>query len=356
MAIRGTSHGEWSVPSILVSMVVILLVVAAGQFILLPGLEPAFVDYLMTSGGSSQASILALGVGPVLQAFALGQLLVLALPKLEGHRAVVIAIRIIVLLMALSQAYGITQGLAESSQPLLDDDFPQWVVVASLVGGAAVTLFLSERLHLPLLGLGLWLVWLFPGLASIPNEVASIFEMLRFGASGLTQPLIVLGYCVGGLSICILAGRLLVEDAARPQNSGSGPLERRDLLSIIVWPPILAAVSASYILIPLALLMPDFIGSAEWLRSFIMAMTAVLIPVFLWLYRRRFAQKGFVIRAVVIAILAVVEVVVVAGGMLLAQSIMMPLILNGTMILVISAIWFAVMDVAKSRRAQAAPA
>lgn len=142
--------------------------------------QNGFLGLLSTlSGGAlSNASILALGVSPYINASIIIQLLQVAIPKLDdiaksgedGRKKINLYTRIAALLMALAQAIGITVAL--SNNTLFDTRLwgsmaglaPVFTVIV-LVAGAMFTVWLGERITETGIGNGLSLL-IFVGILS----------------------------------------------------------------------------------------------------------------------------------------------------------------------------------------------
>ena len=170
----------------------LLLIYRVGCWLPIPGINASvfeaetadtngFLGLLSTlSGGAlSNASILALGVSPYINASIIIQLLQIAIPKLdelaksgeEGRKKINLYTRIAALVLALLQAIGITASL--SSNGLFDTAF--WTGDASmfagaftvviLVAGAMFTVWLGERITQNGIGNGLSML-IFVGILS----------------------------------------------------------------------------------------------------------------------------------------------------------------------------------------------
>ena len=293
------------------SCLVIAAVVVVGSAVPLPGLDPVFVDRMIWSGGVERVSILLLGTGPILTGLALGQLMLLAVPRLADRYSFTVVVRLAVLVIGLMQALGVAQAMGAFAPVGRDGAAFHWLIVATMLGGCALTLFLSEQMRLPLLTVGFWLLWLLPALRALPEQGAAAFALVRSGTGSLGEIVLALAFVVGGLSLCLYAGGLVLNKARRLDLQAGRT--RVDVLSMVVWPPLLAAIVAGYLLVPVVMLIPDTADVATGLTDLIFAATMLLTPVFVVFYSRRFARQGVAI-------------------------------VNGTMLLVVAALWHAMRD------------
>jgi len=179
----------------------LLLVFRIGCWLPIPGIsKTAFVDAAsdqngflgllstLSGGALANASILALGVSPYINASIIIQLLQAAIPKLEeiaqsgedGKKKINLYTRIAALVLAVTQAIGITFTLSGSD--LFDTRFwGTWTNVAPvftvivLVAGAMFTVWLGERITENGVGNGLSLL-IFTGILSTAG--AGILESI----------------------------------------------------------------------------------------------------------------------------------------------------------------------------------
>ncbi|NTE86880.1 hypothetical protein [Agrobacterium rubi] len=343
VTVDGSASGTGNVAAIIVQVVLISIVAIIGWNIALPGLDPAFMEMQLRNGVPSQLSLLALGAGPILTAFALGQIVRLIAPRLENSAVLVIVENVIALLIAVSQAYGIAQSVATMGYLADDSSFGLSTIMASLVGGVAVLLFLSRLVALPSLMAGFWIVWLLPALIGLPTHFSSWFDLLRVGAVGLSHLFWAVLVMAVAAVVIIFAIRTVMQsrDRQRVADTAKGSVS---LMNIVVWPPFLAASAGGYLLMPLVFLAPDVLADAQWLRLYVLAMTAVLIPVFVFGYHRFFARKGITFPLTSMLVLVAVQVALMLGGEFVADQIMLPLPVNGTTLLVLMVVAYALID------------
>ncbi|MBN7806021.1 hypothetical protein JZX86_11660 [Agrobacterium rosae] len=330
-------------------VLLVSLVAIIGWNIALPGLDPSFMAARTADGIPSQLSLLALGVGPILTALALGQIIRLLVPSIENSLVLVIGEGVVALVLAASQAYGISEAM--SAMGILADDghFAWLAFVASLLGGTAVLLFFSRRVVLPSLVAGFWILWLLPALMGLPAQFSLSFDLLRTGAVTGSQLLVTLAVIAIGAALSIFATRAVM--TSYDKSAPSETVKRHvPLLNIVVWPPLLAASAGGFLLTPLAFLAPDSLPDANWLKVYVLATTAILIPIFVFGYRRSFLRDGVILLTPTLLMLAAVQIVLVLGGAFILEKLAMPVPLNGTTLLVLVAVGYALAEALRRPR------
>ena len=189
-------------------VIFLLFLYRLGCWLPIPGIQKAvfqeatadkngFLGLLSTlSGGAlSNASILALGVSPYINASIIIQLLQVAFPKLDeiaksgedGRKRINLYTRIAAFILALAQAIGITASLGSSE--LFDaniwggasDGIAGIFIVCVLIAGAMFTVWLGERITETGIGNGLSLL-IFVGILS--SAGAAILEAITSIAGG----------------------------------------------------------------------------------------------------------------------------------------------------------------------------
>ena len=183
----------------------LLLIYRVGCWLPIPGInaevfkgtadqDGSFLGLLSTlSGGAlSNASILALGVSPYINASIVIQLLQVAIPKLDdiaksgedGRKKINFYTRLAALVLAIAQAIGITASLGGSG--LIDTNFWQaeWAafgslfIIVILVAGAMFTVWLGERITQHGIGNGLSMLIFVGILSSIGTAILGAFTSI----------------------------------------------------------------------------------------------------------------------------------------------------------------------------------
>ena len=181
----------------------LLLIYRVGCWLPIPGIDKAvfqeatadksgFLGLLSTlSGGALQnASILALGVSPYINASIIIQLLQVAFPKLDelaksgedGRKKINFYTRMAALILAIAQAIGITASMG--SNAMFDTRlwsaeataFAGMFTVVILVAGAMFTVWLGERITQNGIGNGISVLIMVGIVAELPSSFIQIFE------------------------------------------------------------------------------------------------------------------------------------------------------------------------------------
>lgn len=338
IAVGDAGYGRRGVLVRLGQVVLVSLVAIIGWKLVLPGLDETVVR--SHDGDVSRYSILALGMSPLVTAFALGQIFRLLAPRFAANPVLMIVENGVVLAVALSQSYGIAQAFL--AMGLLTDEsvLGLGAVVASLVGGVAVMLFLSRQCVWPSIAAGFWALWLLPAIIGLPAQLSSSWELLRVGAVGgihliWTTLTIIIAAALAFFAIRTVA---LCQVDRTANGDVASPVMQ---MNIVLWPPLLAATASGYIMVPLALLAPELLPDAQWLRAYIFVATALLIPIFVLAYRRLLKRNDIALPLLPTLLLAAVQIVLMLGGAFAAEWLVVPLPVSGTTLLVMVAFAYA---------------
>ncbi len=167
---------------------VAVLVYHAGSTLPLPGLDPNFLAKLAVTGGgaSERLSILALGIAPFFSALLIVEL-VKAVVQMTGHwleaadahRAATGTFTVsLALVIALFQASGIAGVLDEMRDVVAAPGaLFRLSSVLTLVAGAALMIWLADRVTRHGLGSGVWILLLFPVLLNLPYQLIAIYDL-----------------------------------------------------------------------------------------------------------------------------------------------------------------------------------
>jgi preprotein translocase subunit SecY len=174
----------------------------------------------MLSGGAlTQGTLLALGVSPYITSSIVMQLLTVAIPKLgeiakngeEGKRIINMWTRIVTILLAIVTAIGYCFILESNGLLLVDPNFFQYVIlVACYCAGAALVMWLAEKINDSGIGNGISII-LFAGIiASLPSQLGQLwtnaFDNVSAGGFywvGLIVSLITLAMLIGLLLLIV---------------------------------------------------------------------------------------------------------------------------------------------------------
>ncbi|MEO8420111.1 MAG: hypothetical protein ABI457_02855 [Hyphomicrobium sp.] len=271
-----------------------LAVFRLGTYIPMPGLAPEMVGEIFRAGGAAvgRVSLLALGINPLLNALILAELLKIVAPSVRAWELAASANRIrvrnvvygLALLFAILQAGGVSSGL-EGVGGLVPEPGAAFriVSIATLVAGTALVIGLAAVIDRAGLGSGLWLIFLTPTLAELPQNLATIaqlYDMGQYSLGAILRAAAFTAIAVAGIVGIVLAARGAAATSAA-----------------CVWTPLLSYAVLAWLLIGIGLVIT--LGSFENA----MAMAApgspvrylVLVPVvglITWLYVRSTRMAG----------------------------------------------------------------
>lgn len=265
------------------------LVVLVGSRIPLPGIDAAaLAEQLAYSSSSAMArfSIFALGIMPLFTVLAYAEIAKLVFPSLARWQAassdsafrMSVVIKSVVLFLTAIQGYGILYALA--TMELVDGSSRVMIAgIASFVGASAVMIWLADMLRLPNLGNGVWLLLAVPLVGTLPREFVTSIEMTRLGAASVADWLITGIAVVLAIAMIVVANRLL-----SIKDGEAGPILS---LAVLLWPPFLASTVAGYLIAVPFVLLPELLSGAPWLLNLVaLALSATLIPLFVYAYYR----------------------------------------------------------------------
>ncbi len=225
-----TLRNAWRQPELknkLLFTLLILILYRLGASIPVPYLDPAMTSTavfqgnileflsILSGGALAQGTLFALGVSPYITASIVMQLLTVAIPKLgekakdgeEGKKFVNFWTRIVTILLAIVTAYGyivLLKGSSSSSNYFLVDKlniFHYLVLIACYCAGAAIVMWLAEKINESGIGNGISIILFANIIAGLPQQAMQLWNATFQGsATG--------GFSIGGLitSLCIIIG------------------------------------------------------------------------------------------------------------------------------------------------------
>ncbi len=173
---------------------------------------------ILSGGALAQGTLLALGVSPYITASIVMQLLTVAIPKLgeiakngeEGKKIINFWTRIVTILLAIVTAIGYSFILSGNGLLLIDKPnfFHYSVLVACYCAGAALVMWLAEKINESGIGNGISII-LFAGIiAGIPSQLqqlwANAFSNIATGGFSVA------GLIVSVITLLMLMGLLLL--------------------------------------------------------------------------------------------------------------------------------------------------
>ncbi|MGH6861020.1 MAG: preprotein translocase subunit SecY, partial [Phyllobacterium sp.] len=243
-----------------------------------------------------------------------------------------LVIKVLVLLLSAVQGYGILSALA--AMGLIDGSASLIIAgITSFVGASAVMICLADMVRLPGLGNGIWFLVAIPLLGTLPREAAALVELMRFGAISATGWLILGVFIAIAIAMIALANMLL----SRKDDGEANP---RISSAVLLWPPFLANTIAGYLIAVPFGLFPELLSDAPWLLDgAFLALSTVLIPVFVYAYYRHFSLeqaeplRGSGTKSILLTV-GVVQVLVCVGFGILTRIHSLPSAFDGKLLIV----------------------
>ncbi len=201
-----TLKNAWRIPELKKKLLFTLLIVVLyrlGANIFVPYVNPdtisaysegfsgTILQYLnMLSGGAlGSATLLALGVSPYITASIVMQLLTIAIPPLErlskdgenGRKKITAITRIVTVALALVTSIGYAMSLANTSGVLTVDPnfFQMSVMVACYCAGAALVMWLAEKINDHGIGNGISIILFANIIAGLPAIMSAIVNFFK---------------------------------------------------------------------------------------------------------------------------------------------------------------------------------
>ncbi|MCD7775948.1 MAG: preprotein translocase subunit SecY [Firmicutes bacterium] len=191
----------------------IILIYRIGVAIPVPFIDATTREYYLTSSGSmfdymdiisgsafSNATLFALGISPYITSSIIMQLLCVAIPALErmskeedGKKKITQITRYVTVALALITAYGYYMMMKSYSMLTASGFFPAVVIIACLVAGSSLVMWLGEKINDNGIGNGISII-LFANIVSrVPSGVSTIVEMFQEGTvAGYIIPIVAL--------------------------------------------------------------------------------------------------------------------------------------------------------------------
>jgi preprotein translocase subunit SecY len=347
----------------------IAIVLILANNIPLPGLDPEFTARQAsgdTGSAAERLSILVLGLTPVLSGLAIGEICRIMFqwcPSPDNAPRstapwTMISTRLVVLTVAALQAYGIAEGLEAAGALKAGGSASKPVIILTLVASTAVLLWLSERVRVPGLRHGVWLLWSATFFLSLPGSLAGPVEATRVGAMPAVNWLLSAAYVV--FSAAAVVGVNLFWIKRVYANDSRGPRRHSDVLSIFAWPIFLSSYAGGYVLMLLMLLTQgNWQLSGIALKATASLTIAVLIPFFVFGYAQLHlkaledpARSRSAIYSAA-AIIAALEIVLFLLGSFLVEIVDLPLSVNGVLLIVVVTAFLAAAQTGKRSQSSA---
>lgn len=325
----------------IVPIVLAVVIIALSSRIPVPGLDlaTAGAQSRHTGGESIQRfSIFALGVMPLFTVLAHIEIVKVLFPPLARWQArsarnagTVHAIgAVLTLLVTAITGYGVVQAFAAMGL-MAKDDASMAAGVGSFVAMSLILVALADRIRLPGLESGVWVLLAITALADLPRSFAADVELTRLGAISGTVWMVAIAFLIAATAMVAVANHLLFK--VGPLGVAGEPIS----LSVLLWPPVLANTVAGYLIAVLVALWHEQLGTFLAGNFATLVVTAILIPLFAYAYWRILsgpmsdAQRDAFRRAVVVVVL--VQVLISVGFSILSTQAPLSIVLPGAMVI-----------------------
>lgn len=291
--------------SIIITLLV-LIAYAAASFVQLPSLNMVIVGELLAMGSAdafARTSIVALGILPWLSVCILLETIATLIPParrlpLFGGTCINVFHPIVIglsLLVAALQAYGVSTGLQGAG--LLQapvDTINQISIIASLVGGTALTIIAGRIIDKDGIGYGFWTMLAVGFVSVMVGAFASVSQLVIQGV--VSDNSFLLEMLIVSVAICAIVWltTLLLRSGAND-------------IGLILWPSLVAVQLAGLLVGGLLFIFPEmeFITAQSGIRIIsilLAAISVVLIAVFAWLSMRRADAKALALPSALVVI------------------------------------------------------
>ena len=181
-----------------------------------------FID-LISGGAFSRFSIFAMSISPYITASIVVQLLAMVIPSLErmvkeggeeGRRVMNKWTKVITIILALIEAIGIYLGYRSTGIFINEGWLTGILVVASLVAGTSLLMWLGEQITSRGIGNGISIIIFIGIISGLPSGVTTIWNLIFTSTGFSTVGLITaIGVIIG--AILLVAGVVFVQQAER---------------------------------------------------------------------------------------------------------------------------------------------
>ncbi len=296
-----------------------------GTYIPLPGIDAEALSRL--SGPSlERISILALGVTPFMTILILAELLKVVAPPVRRWEQADLRNRdklnrIVVglsLLAAAAQASGLALALEDVGHLVEEPGTPfRLTTVATLVGGAAIAIWLANQITRHGLGSGVWLLLVAPWIAKdLSHTTALAFWQ---GSSSSLAVLLLVGWAFAILLLGAIVGLV---------RAGGRTLETA---ATCLWSVLLANSTWTWGALGVALIAGGWTSPGN---PILLLVLAVLVALFVYLYMRSLRIAGAAVPAIAPTVLAVALAAIALADIVLTMQFGFVVSLAGHLILI----------------------
>ena len=215
---------------------VLIILFRLGCYITVPGVNTILLNEAMTStnglsgfidiisgGAFSRFSIFAMSISPYITASIVVQLLAMVIPSLErlvkeggeeGKRVMNKYTKIVTIVLALVEAIGIYLSYRSSGIFINPGWLTGILIVASLVAGTSLLMWLGEQISNKGIGNGISIIIFIGIISGLPSGITTIWKLIFTSSEFSTTGLITaLGIIIG--AIILVAGVVFVQQAER---------------------------------------------------------------------------------------------------------------------------------------------
>ncbi len=164
----------------------------------------------------ARLSIFALGITPLLSALILAEIVKIIAPTVRRWEGIHYAVIVAALLLASVQGASIAGALQDVPNLVAEPGTSfRLVCTATLVAGAALVIALAAVIDRAGLGMGVWLIFLAPALAELPQNLAAIaqlYEVGQYSAAAIARSALFTAIATAGVVSIMLAARHLGRD------------------------------------------------------------------------------------------------------------------------------------------------
>lgn len=266
----------------------LLSVLIIGWRIPLPGLDLHQLAQWQLSGDDvARYSIFALGAVPLFTILAFAEIAKLVVPPLarwqmrsvSNARRLGLTVAVLSLLLAALQGYGVLEALWTGKIARQEAVGFALVGLGTYVASAALMIWLADDFGIAGLD-GFWLLMAALVIASFPGQVSTLIALGEAEAVSNGKLLIYGLALVAGIALVVFANLLLTRNGVAEGIAGT---------SILLWPPYLAGIVASYALVLLPAEVPGWpFVAPSFVEVANLAVTVVFIPVFVFACGRSF--------------------------------------------------------------------
>jgi preprotein translocase subunit SecY len=259
----------------------------------------------------ARLSIFALGITPLLSALILAEIVKIIAPTARRWEGIHYAVIVAALLLASVQGASIAGALQDVPNLVAEPGTSfRLVCTATLVAGAALVIALAAVIDRAGLGMGVWLIFLAPALAELPQNLAAIaqlYEVGQYSAAAIARSALFTAIATAGVVSIMLAAPTSAETR-----------------TICVWTLFIAYALLAWLLMGIGLAISggsiDVAAAAATPGGAIRLVTLPAVIILIaWLYVRSYRLSGLPTPIPAAPIAAVLAAIALAAEILQSQ-------------------------------------